>query len=103
MAIANQINIQSLENREKELKQLLNEFVELSLTHVACQKSELYQLEESRENFFMIDIWKNDKKRKAFLESSEYKDLYKKIEDVSASFSLSSLKLPQCLTKLGLK
>ena len=103
MASALQVVIESKKEKESELKELLNTFVEISLENSACQKCELYQLDENRESFFIIQIWKNEKKRASFLESLECKNLYKEIENLSFSISSNALKLPQCLTKLGLK
>lgn len=103
MASAAQICIESKIDKASELKIVLNSLVELSLADKACQKCELYQLDDKRESFFIIEIWKNDKKKSAFLESDECRSLYKEIEELSSSIVPKALKLPQCLTKLGLK
>jgi len=103
MAIVNQINIEAVEGKEKDLKQVLNSLVALSLEQKACQKYELYQLEDKRKTFFIIEIWKNEKKKTAYYESKQYLEISENISKLSLKLSSNSLKLPQCLTKLGLK
>ncbi len=103
MVCANQILIHAKESKEKEVKELLNELVALSLLANGCQKYELYQLNEKREEFFIIEIFKSEKKYSAYLENPEYKELRVKIDILCEFHRLNPLKLPQCLTKLGLK
>jgi len=103
MTSANQIVIHAKEGKAKELKELLNALVEFTLEVSACQKYELYQLNEHREEFFIIEIFKSEKKQAAYLEEANYIALKKEIDLLSEFTSINPLKLPQCLTKLGLK
>jgi len=103
MAIVNQIKIYAKKDKASELKKKLNSLVELALENKACQKFELYQLEDKRENLFIIEIWKNDKKKVAFYESEAYENLHVEMKNLIENEEIDSLKLPTCLTKLGLK
>lgn len=103
MLSANQILIEAKQGKAKELKELLNSLVELSLEASGCQKFELYQLNDLREQFFIIELFKSEKKHMAYLEDESYKELKAQIDSLAESISVNALKLPQCLTKLGLK
>ena len=103
MLSANQLVFQAQEGKAKELKELLNALVEFSLEASGCQKYELYQLNEQREDFFIIELFKSEKKHSSYLNSTGYLDLRTKIDPLLDFSSVNALKLPQCLTKLGLK
>ncbi len=99
MTIANQITITALPQQEKTLKEQLNDLVSKSILEKGCQKFELYQLYDKRDQFFIIEIWKHEKAYKKHLESSTYLTLKETIQNMETH----PLKLTQCLTKLGLK
>jgi len=103
MLSANQVVYQAQEGKAKELKEVLNKLVEFSLEASGCQKFELYQLNEQREDFFIIELFKSEKKYASYLESEEYLTLKSEIDTLVEFSSVNELKLPQCLTKLGLK
>ena len=103
MLSAYQVVLNAKEGKAKELKELLNELVEFSVEFSGCQKFELYQLNEQREEFFIIEMFKSEKKQKAYIDSQEYKALELKVNDFCDFIGRNELKLTQCLTKLGLK
>ena len=103
MVAANQIVIIAKEGEAKALKEVLNELVAYSLGVNGCQKYELYQLNEHREDFFIIEIFKSEKKHATYLKEEQYQNLKTKILELCEEFSMNELKLPQCLTQLGLK
>ena len=103
MTIANQVIIEAIEGKEKELKPLLNAMIEASLLEKGCQKYELYQLDEDREVFFIIEIWKSAKRYKDHLENETYKALEEEMRGLIEIQVSNPLKLTQCLTKLRLK
>ena len=103
MLSANQVVYQAQEGKAKELKEVLNRLVEFSLEVQGCQKYELYQLNEQREDFFIIELFKSEKKYISYLESEAYLALKSEIDALIEFNSINPLKLPQCLTKLGLK
>jgi len=103
MTVANQVIIEAIEGKEKTLKPLLNTLVEATLLEKGCQKYELYQLDEDRTIFFIIEIWKSEKRYNTHLENETFVSLCAEMDkfiDVKVS---NPLKLTQCLTKLGLK
>ena len=103
MLSANQLVFQAQEGKTKELKELLNALVEFSLEASGCQKYELYQLYDQREDFFIIEFFKSEKKYKDYLKSEGYISLRDKIDALVEFKAVNALKLPQCLTSLGLK
>lgn len=103
MTIANQVIIEAVDGHAKTLKPLLNSLVEAALLEKGCQKYELYQLDEDRKVFFIIEIWKSAKRYKDHLENETYKALEEKMKEFIEIQVSNPLKLTQCLTKLGLK
>jgi len=103
MLSAHQVVYQAQEGKAKELKEVLNRLVEYTLEVSGCQKFELYQLNEQREDFFIIELFKSEKKYATYLESEAYLSLKSEIDILIDFRSNNPLKLPQCLTKLGLK
>jgi len=103
MTIANQIVIESVEGKEKQLKEALNDLVASSLPEKGCQKFEFYQLYNRATSFFIIEIWKSEKRYNGHLESASYVKQMSIINPLIASTQTHNLKLTQCLTKLGLK
>ena len=103
MTIANQVIIEAVEGKEKALKSLLNALVEAALLEKGCQKYELYQLDEDRTIFFIIEIWKSEKRYNTHLESEAFRSLCAEMDELIDVKVSNPLKLTQCLTKLGLK
>ncbi len=103
MTIANQVIIEAIDGHSKTLKPLLNTLVEVALLEKGCQKYELYQLDEDREVFFIVEIWKSAKRYKDHLENETYKALEEEMKELIEIQVTNPLKLTQCLTKLGLK
>ena len=103
MTIANQVIIEAIDGHAKTLKPLLNTLVEATLLEKGCQKFELYQLDEDREVFFIVEIWKSAKRYNDHLENAAYKALQAEMKELIEIKVTNPLKLTQCLTKLGLK
>ena len=103
MTIANQVIIEAVDGQAKTLKPLLNTLVEATLLEKGCQKFELYQLDEDREVFFIVEIWKSAKRYNDHLENAAYKALQAEMKELIEIKVTNPLKLTQCLTKLGLK
>ncbi len=103
MTIANQVIIEAVDGHAKTLKPLLNSLVEAALLEKGCQKYELYQLDEDREVFFIIEIWKSAKRYREHLENETYRALEEEMKELIEIQVTNPLKLTQCLTKLGLK
>lgn len=103
MTIANQVIIEAVDGHAKTLKPLLNALVEAALLEKGCQKYELYQLDEDREVFFIIEIWKSAKRYREHLENETYRVLEEEMKELIEIQVTNPLKLTQCLTKLGLK
>jgi len=103
MTIANQIIIQAKEGTEKVLKETLNTLVEEALLEKGCQKFELYQLYDEQRRFFIVEIWKSERRYDEHLKSAQYQSRLQEISRLSLSQTTHPLKLTQCLTKLGLK
>ena len=103
MTIANQVIIEAIDGQAKALKPLLNALVEAALLEQGCQKYELYQLDEDREVFFIVEIWKSGKRYNEHLENETYKTLEEEMKTLIEVQVTNPLKLTQCLTKLGLK
>ena len=103
MTIANQVIIEAVDGNAKTLKPLLNTLVEAALLEKGCQKYELYQLDEDREVFFIIEIWKSAKRYNEHLENEVYKAVEEEMKELIDIQVTNPLKLTQCLTKLGLK
>jgi quinol monooxygenase YgiN len=82
---------------------LLNALVEAALLEKGCQKYELYQLDEDREVFFIIEVWKSAKRYREHLENETYRALEEEMKELIEIQVTNPLKLTQCLTKLGLK
>ncbi|MGB5966517.1 MAG: putative quinol monooxygenase [Sulfurimonadaceae bacterium] len=103
MTIANQIVIEAIDGKAKVLKPLLNALVEATLLEKGCQKFELYQLDEDRDVFFIIEIWKSEKRYHMHLESDAFKAISADMKTLIEIEVSNPLKLTQCLTKLGLQ
>ncbi|MEN8146272.1 MAG: antibiotic biosynthesis monooxygenase [Campylobacterota bacterium] len=103
MTVANRVIIEAVEGKEKTLKPLLNALVEAALLEKGCQKYELYQLDEDRTIFFIIEIWKSEKRFNAHLENETFISLSAEMDELIDVKVSNPLKLTQCLTKLGLK
>ncbi|MDA3947546.1 MAG: putative quinol monooxygenase [Helicobacteraceae bacterium] len=103
MTIANQLIIEAEDGRSKDLKSLLNIMVEAALLEKGCQKYELYQLDEDRELFFIIEIWKSEKHYNAHFENETFKAISEEMKELVEIEVKNPLKLTQCLTTLGLK
>ena len=82
MVIANQIIIEAVDGKAQALKPLLNALVEATVTEQGCQKYELYQLDEDREVFFIIEIWGNEKRYKAHLENEHFQELCSAMQEL---------------------
>jgi len=103
MTVANQIIIKAIEGKEKVLKEVLNELVASTLLEKGCQKYELYQLFDARSSFFILEIWKSEKRYNTYLKSKHYLEQMESIKPLIETETIHALKLTQCLTKLGLK
>jgi len=103
MTIANQIIIQAHEGKQKALKEQLNRLVTHALAQKGCQKFELYQHFETPTDFFIVEIWKSEKRYESHLQDSDYLALQEACQTLIRSQQTHALKLTQCLTKLGLK
>lgn len=103
MTIANQIIIQAHEGKEKELKMQLNALVAYALTQKGCQKFELYQHFDTPTDFFIVEIWKSERRYNTHLQSSDYLEYQARLQKLVKTQKSHPLKLTQCLTKLGLK
>jgi|GEM_PF-1596820 quinol monooxygenase YgiN len=103
MTVANQITIEAVEGEEQALKNYLNDLCASALLEKGCQKFELYQYFEERTSFFIIEIWKSEKRYNLYLESSDHLEQMQRITPLVKSKTIHALKLTQCLTKLGLK
>lgn len=103
MTIANQIIIEAIDGKAKALKPLLNALVEMTLLEKGCLKYELYQLDEDRDVFFIIEIWKSEKRYNDHLASDAFKALEAEMKELIEIQVSNPLKLTQCLTELGLK
>ena len=103
MTVANQIITEAIDDHAKTLKPLLNSLTETAFLEKGCQKFELYQLDEEREQFFIIEIWKSAKSYNNHLTNEIYLDLNNEMNDYIKIQTCKPLKLTQCLTKLGLK
>ena len=103
MTIANQIIIQAHEGREKELKTQLNTLVAYALTQKGCQKFELYQYFDTPTHFFIVEIWKSERRYNTYLKSSDYLEHQTTLQELVKAQESHPLKLTQCLTELGLK
>lgn len=103
MTIANQVIIEAIKGKEKALKPILNALVEATLLEKGCQKYELYQIDEDRTIFFIIEIWKSEKRYNDHLESEKFKAISADMEELVEVKVSNPLKLTQCLTKLKLK
>ncbi|WP_345977886.1 putative quinol monooxygenase [Sulfurimonas sp. HSL3-7] len=82
MVIANQIIIEAVEGKSEVLKPLLNVLVEATLMEKGCQKYELYQLDEDKDVFFIIEIWKNKKRYKAHLDNEHFQKLCSRMQEL---------------------
>ncbi len=100
MVIANQIIIEAADSKAQVLKPLLNTLVEATLLEKGCLKYELYQLNEDREVFFIIEIWKSEKSYKAHLDNEHFQELCSAMREQIVTKVSNSLKLTQCFTKL---
>ena len=94
MSIANQIIIEAVDGKSKALKPLLNLLVEATLTEKGCQKYELYQLDEDRDVFFIIEIWKNKKRYKEHLENEHFQELSSRMQELIELQVSNALNLP---------
>lgn len=102
MVVANQISIVAAEGRESELKEHLNTMVQSALGEKGCLKYELYQIEQERHLFFIIEIWKNNKAWLAHEASPSYLAFLSEASGCIQSRESRALKLTQCRSKLGL-
>jgi len=103
MTVANQIIIKAKQGEEKNLKNELNLLVAQALLEKGCQKFELYQLLDAKDEFFIVEIWKSERSYNKHLENERYlqhRDILKHLID---NEKVQPLKLTQCLTELGLK
>ena len=99
MVIANQIMLTANKGNEKQLRMLLNELVGHALKLNGCHKYELYQFENAREQFMIVEIFKSVKAHKKYLKDETVMAVWKKAEPLAASKSISELKLTQCLSR----
>ena len=60
MVIAQQLTFRANAGKESELRTILNDMVVRTSDEKGCLKYELYQLEEDRASFFLIEIWNKD-------------------------------------------
>ncbi len=99
MIIAQQLTFRAKKGKEVELRSILNDMVAKTSAEKGCLKYELYQLEEDRASFFLIEIWKS--KAKYLKYKSGEKALYfdSVIADLLDRQDATQLKLTQCLTK----
>jgi len=103
MTVANQIVLTAKSGKEKSLKDELNVLVTRTLLEKGCQKFELYQLLDDREQFFIVEIWKSERSYNKHLNNEEYLKHNMMLKQLIETETVHSLKLTQCLTKLGLK
>ena len=103
MTIANQLTFSAKLDQERLLKATLNDLVENALLEKGCQKFELYQLYETPQQFFIVEIWKSDKSYQNHLKNKQYQTLVQEMQKHLHKEEKFDLKLTQCLTKLGLK
>ena len=103
MTIANQIIIQAHEGSEKAVKEQLNALVAYALTQKGCQKFELYQYFDTPTDFFIVEIWKSERRYNTHLKSSDYLEHQAGLQKLVKTQKRHPLKLTQCLTELGLK
>jgi len=103
MTIAKRLDYSAVETKERELKEALNNLVAQTLLVKGCQKCEMYQLNEERSHFFMIVIFKSQKAIRLYEEDEQIQALRKEVKRYTQKDETYDLKLPQCLTKLGLK
>ena len=99
MVIANQITIISQPGSAKELRTLLNELAAYAISLKGCHKFELYQIEEERHRFIIIEIWKSGRAHHRYLDDPLVKALRAKTAPLIAEESTTALKLTRCLTK----
>lgn len=79
MSITNQIIIEAVDGKAKKLKPLLDAMVKTVIAEKGCQKYELYQLEEDRDIFFIIEVWKSVKRYEAHLQNEHFKSIMDKM------------------------
>jgi quinol monooxygenase YgiN len=103
MVIANRISIESRPGKAKELRSTLNELATCAPTLKGCLKFELYQIEEERERFMIVEIWKSGKAHTAAYENETFRDIREKAAPLIAEETSEALKLTRCLTELGFK
>lgn len=96
MVIANQIIIEAVEGKTEALKPLLRTLVEATLPEEGCQKYELYQLDEDREVFFIIEIWKDGKSYKAHLDNKHFQELCSAMQELIEVKVSNALKSTPC-------
>lgn len=99
MVMAQQLVFRASEGKEVELRDILNDMVAQVSGAKGCLKYELYQMQEQRVSFFLVEIWKSKSRYRKHKES----EVMKSFEDAMAPLLLtqntSALKLTQCLTK----
>ena len=99
MVIAQQLTIRANAGKESELRSILNDMVAQTSNEKGCLKYELYQLEEDRASFFLIEIWKSKARYRKHKESEQMQQFETDILGLIDHQSTVELKLTQCLTK----
>ena len=99
MIIAQQLTFRAKKGKEVELRTILNDMVAKTSTEKGCLKYELYQLEEDRGSFFLIEIWKSKAKYLKYKSSEKSRQFKTEIADLIDHQDSTALKLTQCLTK----
>jgi len=99
VVVANQITLTANTGDEKQLRMLLNELVDHALKSKGCHKYELYQFEDERDRFMIVEIFKSIKAQKKFTEDETVVSIRESIYPLLASEGTSALKLTRCLSK----
>jgi len=99
MVIAQQLTFRAKAGKESELRTILNDMVAQTSGEKGCLKYELYQLEEDRVSFFLIEIWKSKAKYRKHIESEQTKRFEADLAGLIDHQAPTALKLTQCLTK----
>ncbi|MEA3374190.1 MAG: antibiotic biosynthesis monooxygenase [Campylobacterota bacterium] len=99
MVIAQQLKFKAKAGKEAELRTLLNEMVAQVSALQECLKYELYQYEEERVSFVLIEIWKSKSKYLKYQQSESAQQFKSAMADLIVQDDITPLKLTQCLTQ----
>ncbi len=99
MVMAQQLTFSAIEGREVELRSMLNDMVVQVSAEKGCLKYELYQMQEQRVSFFLVEIWKSKSRYRKHKESEMMQHFKDAMAPLLLSQNTSALKLTQCLTQ----